>query len=53
MENEKIILNDLDTIKRDVAYLREHIADISLTSDDISSIDEAERDLKSGKTKRI
>jgi len=53
MKNEEIIMSKLDLIKRDVAYLREHVLDISLTSDDISSIEEAERDFKSGKTKRL
>lgn len=53
MENEKLILNKLDLIASNVAYLREHIADITLTNDDLASLNEAECDLKAGKTKRI
>ena len=53
MECDERILSKLDTIASNVAYLREHIADITLTSDDISSLDEAEKDLKAGKTKRL
>lgn len=53
MENEKLILNKLDTIASNVAYLREHIADITLGKDDIDSLESAEKDLKAGKTRRI
>ncbi len=53
MESEKLILSKLDTIANNVAYLREHIADITLTNDDIASLNEAEEDLKAGKTKRL
>jgi hypothetical protein len=53
MECDEKILNKLDVISVNVAYLREHIADITLTSDDISSLDDAEKDLKAGKTKRL
>lgn len=53
MENEKLIMNKLDLIASNVAYLREHIADITLSSDDLSSLESAERDLKTGKTKRL
>ncbi len=53
MENETQIMKKLDLIRQEIACLREQIADVSLTTDDISSIEEAERDLRSGKTKRL
>ena len=53
MENEKIIIGKLDVLKAELDGLREHIMNITLTSDDIVSIKEAEEDLRKGKTKRI
>lgn len=53
MEDEKLIINKLDILAAEIGSLREHIMDITLTSDDILSIREAEEDLKKGKTKRL
>ena len=53
MENEKLILQKLDVLKAEIDYIKEHIVDITLTEDDISSLKEAEKDLKAGKTKRL
>ncbi|MEK6819373.1 MAG: hypothetical protein AABY10_05575 [Nanoarchaeota archaeon] len=53
MENEKLIMNKLDSLKREIDFIKEHIIDIALTQDDVSSMREAEEDLKKGKTKRL
>ena len=53
MEKETQIINKLDTIKEELDYIKEHIIDITLTQEDIVSLDEAERDLKLGKTKEL
>jgi len=47
----RLILERLDEIKSDLDYLKEHIdVDLILTEDDKTSIIEAERDLKEGRT---
>ena len=45
----------LDEIKTELDYIKEHMVnvDIVLTDEDIESLDEAEKDLKSGRTKRL
>ena len=53
MENGSLVLNKLDAIKAELSYIRENIVDVILTEDDINSLDEAEKDLKTGKTKRL
>jgi len=53
MVNEELIMRKLNSMGLELAYIREHINDIVLTSDDIASIDQAEKDLKSGKAKRL
>lgn len=53
MENDRLIMNKLDNLTIEISQLREHILDITLTSDDLTSIKEAENDLKTGKTKRL
>ncbi|MEK6820062.1 MAG: hypothetical protein AABY03_02610 [Nanoarchaeota archaeon] len=53
MEKEDLILSKLNSIESELSYIREHIIDITLTEDDISSLKEAEKDLKSGKTRRL
>lgn len=53
MENEQLILNKLDILKAEIDSIKEHLIDITLTRDDLNSIEEAEKDLKEGKTKRL
>ena len=53
MGNEDLIINKLDTLKREIDFIKEHIVDISLTREDIDSLREAENDLKKGRTKRL
>jgi len=50
MENEKVIINKLNNIESSLAYIREYLEDITLTQDDLKSIEEAQDDLKKGKT---
>jgi len=50
MENERLIMNRLDSLKREIDFIKEHLVDITLTHDDINSIHEAEEDLRKGKT---
>lgn len=49
----KIIIRKLDLIKSELDSLKEHMLDITLTQEDIKSLEEAEKDLKVGKTKRL
>ena len=51
----KQIADKLDVIQADLAYLKQHIIDfdIILTDDDLEALKEADKDLKSGKTKRL
>jgi len=55
IEVEKQIMAKLDEIKTELDYIKDHIVDLDLvlTEDDINSLEEAENDLKAGKTKRI
>ena len=53
MENEELIINKLDALKQEIAFIKEHIIDITLTQDDIDSLNEAEEDLKKGRTKKL
>ena len=53
MENNKVVINKLNMIQADVAYIKEHLEDINLTEDDLLSLNEAKKDLKEGKTKRL
>jgi hypothetical protein len=50
MEEEKLIISKLDMLKKEVDFIKEHILDITLTQDDINSLQEAEKDLREGKT---
>lgn len=51
MVNEtRKILDELKTIRIDIEFIKEHIEDITLTEDDIKSLEEAEREFKEGKT---
>ena len=53
MENNKVVINKLNMIQADVAYIKEHLEDINLTEDDLLSLNEAKKDLKEGKTRRL
>lgn len=54
MENEtQLILKKLDVIKTELDSIKEHMGDITLTRDDLISLQEAEKDLTEGKTKRL
>ena len=49
----KEVMVKLAKLQADMNYVREHIEDITLTEDDLNSIQEARKDLREGKTKRL
>ena len=51
----KQLMDKLEHMESDLKYLKEHMADVDLvlTEDDLEALEEAEKDLKAGKTKRI
>ncbi|HLG23918.1 MAG TPA: hypothetical protein VI564_03240 [Candidatus Nanoarchaeia archaeon] len=53
--DNKQIMDKLDAIQSDLDYLKKHISELDsvLTDDDVQALEEAEKDLKSGKTKRL
>lgn len=51
--NGKEIIIKLAKLQSDMNFVREHIEDITLTEDDIIAIEEARKDLKEGKTRRL
>ena len=51
--NSKEIMAKLEKIQGDMNYIKEHIVDITLTEDDIESIEVAKKDLREGKTRRL
>lgn len=53
MRNEELIINKLNVLKREIDFVKEHIIDVTLTQDDINSLNKAEEDLRKGKTKRL
>lgn len=53
MEKEELIINRIDDLKQDISFIKEHIIDITLTQEDIDSLNEAEEDLRKGTTKRL
>ena len=53
MENEELIISRLDMLRHEINFIKEHIIDVTLTQDDISSLNEAEEDLREGRTKRL
>ena len=53
VEESKLIIKKLDLIKTELDSLKEHLFDMTLTQDDIKSLEGAEKDLRSGKTKRL
>jgi len=48
--NAKEIMTKLARLQTDMNYVREHIEDITLTEDDLVSLEEAEKEHKEGKT---
>ena len=54
-EESKIIIQKLDDIKLELDFIKKHMADVDtvLTEDDIGALEEAEKDFKEGKTKRL
>ena len=53
MENEELIINKLDVLKQEIDFIKEHIIDVTLTQNDIDSLNEAEEDLKRGRTQKL
>ena len=54
MEDTKLILKKLDSIKEELDFIKKRISENdTLTEDDWDSIREAKIDLKTGKTKRL
>ena len=53
MEDEALIINKLDILKQEIDFIKEHIIDVTLTREDIDSLNEAEKDLREGRTKRL
>jgi len=59
METKEVRINASEVITRlvrlqnDMDYVREHIEDITLTEDDLEAIEEARKDLREGKTRRL
>ena len=51
----KQIVEKLDSLQSDVTYIKKHLVDVDsvLTDDDIEALEEAEKDLKAKKTKRL
>ncbi len=51
----KQVLEKLEVIQSDLDYLKGHFKDVDMimTDDDLSSVKEAEKDLKEGRTKRL
>lgn len=54
-DENKQILKELREMRADIDYIKRHVidADIILTSDDLESLEEAEKDFKEGKTRKI
>lgn len=53
MGNEEIIISRLDKLGYEINFIKKHIIDITLTRDDINSLNKAEEDLTEGRTKRL
>jgi len=51
----KQVLDELKEIREDLDYIKKHVvdADVILTSDDLESLEEAEKDFKQHKTKKL
>ncbi len=55
MEDTALILSRLDSIKKELDYIKQHMIDpdIILTGDDLEALHQAEEDEKKGKAKRL
>ncbi len=55
MEDTTLILSRLDSIKKELDYIKQHMIDPDtiLTGDDLEALHQAEDDMKKGKTKRL
>ena len=51
--NGKEIMKKLTRLQSDMEYVREHIEDMTLTEDDLEAIEEARKDVREGKTRRL
>ena len=47
-----MVLNRLSSIKKELDKIRAQLVDVTLTNEDISALEKADRDLKRGKTKK-
>jgi len=49
------IINELKEIRIDINFIKEHMVDIDsiMTEEDRKALNEAEKDLREGKTKRL
>ena len=52
IENKEVVKR-LVRLQKDMDFLKEHIEDITLTDDDLESIEKARKDLKEGRTTSI
>ena len=54
-EESKMIMQKLEDIKSELDFIKKHMADVDtvLTEDDTESLEEAEKDLGEGRTKRL
>ena len=54
-DQNKQILEKLSEIKTELDYIKDHLVDVDavLTEDDLGALQDAESDLKSGKSKRL
>ena len=52
VENREVV-ERLARLQKDMDFIKEHIEDITLTDDDLESIEEARKDLKEGRTRRL
>ncbi len=50
---EKIVLNRVNSIKKGLDEIRDHLLDVTLTNNDISALEKADKDLEEGKTMRL
>ena len=49
MENESLVLNELSDIKKGIEAIKEHLADITLSGDDVLAVEDYKKEKKEGK----